>query len=118
MIPWILISIAILIVLIGIAAVTIIKARKEPKEPDYRTWFIMGISWIPLGIALDNPGFWAMGLIFMIIGLANKDKWKKEKKLSELPPKERRIRIIIISASGVLVLLGIIVLLLTKQGLI
>jgi amino acid transporter len=67
------------------------KKKKEGKleEPNYRSFYIMGIIWIPFGIVLmvvyfilQIPFFvgiplFALGLIFLIIGLANRDKWKK-----------------------------------------
>jgi len=55
------------------------------KEVDYRAFFIMGISFLLLGIVLTfvigNPGFigfMVLGIAYIAIGLANKDKWKKE----------------------------------------
>jgi hypothetical protein len=46
----------------------------------------MGISFLPLGIvltiAVGNPGFIGfigLGGFYIALGLANKDKWKKEK---------------------------------------
>ena len=50
------------------------------KEPNYLVFFIIGISWFPIGIATNNHTFTLMGAIFLIYGLMNKDKWKKEKK--------------------------------------
>ena len=83
-----------LIILLGIGIITIIlgvlvawKKRKEgkSKETDYRAFFIMGISFLPLGIVMmitiGNPGMLgltALGIIYMIMGLANRDKWKKK----------------------------------------
>ena len=53
-------------------------------EPNYQVFFILGIFFLPMGIVLmitiDNPAFigiTGMGLIYMVIGLANRDKWKK-----------------------------------------
>lgn len=46
---------------------------------DYRTYFIVGISFIPIGIATDNMAFTALGIIFMIIGLTNRNKWQENK---------------------------------------
>ena len=43
----------------------------------------MGITFLPMGfilmISIKNPGFMgitALGIIYMFIGLANRDKWK------------------------------------------
>jgi hypothetical protein len=64
------------------------KPSGEPKEINYQAFFGMGISFIGLGIVLTvvvSPGFTgitALGVIYMLIGLKNRDKWinpKKEK---------------------------------------
>jgi len=66
------------------------RRRKEGKlaEPDYRAFFVMGIVWVPVGIVFmfilslsDIPfvtgvPLWIMGLVYLTIGLANRDKWK------------------------------------------
>jgi len=83
-----------LIILLGIGMITIIlgvlvvwKKRKEgkSKETDYRALFTMGITFVPLGIVMSisigNPGMLgitALGIIYMTMGLANRDKWKKK----------------------------------------
>ena len=82
-------AIMILLVLIAVAIVLVVvlKNKKRPKETDYRAFYIMGISFLPLGIVLflttDNPGMLgltALGAVYMSIGLSNKDKWEKKKK--------------------------------------
>ena len=95
------ISVALLIILIAavgiVTALLVWKRKKEVKleEPNYRAFFVMGIIWFPIGIVsmfivliLDIPPFpigfvagmplFAMGLIYFIIGLTNRDKWKKK----------------------------------------
>ena len=84
--PIILFTIIIGLIIVGVLVGFFLwKLRSEGivSEPDYRAFFIMGISFLPAGIiftAAISPGFIgfsAMGLIYMTIGLANKDKWKK-----------------------------------------
>ena len=80
--------VALVIVVLGIVVVLVMwKIRKEGKtqEPDYRAFFVMGISFLTIGAAFmsTNPGlmgFTGLGIVYMAIGLANKDKWPKEKK--------------------------------------
>jgi len=84
----IMISILLITIFVLIATIFwVMKNRKNEltKEIDYRVFFIMGISFLPLGIVLtfvvDNPGFigfMGLGIAYIAIGLANKDKWKKE----------------------------------------
>lgn len=92
---WIIISVlAGIVVLIGLAVA--IKRRREgaPQETDYRAFYIMGISFLPLGIVLmvttENPGMLgltALGVVYMAIGLSNRDKWKDTKKPKPSKPK-------------------------------
>jgi len=67
------------------------KKKKEGKagETDYRAFFIMGVVFFPTGFAMIMAYFFAeipfeiglplfaLGLIYLIIGLANRDKRKK-----------------------------------------
>jgi len=87
---WILISaliIAVLLVIILIITFVTFKNKKEGKtgEINYKILFIIGLVWIPVGsvymIAVNfliGIAFIGMGVIYIAIGLANKDKWKKE----------------------------------------
>jgi hypothetical protein len=87
-IPIILVALIIGLILIGVLlAIFLLKSKSKLKtneEPDYRVFFIMGISFLPMGIiftAVISPGFMGitgMGLIYMAIGLANRHKWKKQ----------------------------------------
>ena len=52
-------------------------------EVNYRGFFIIGITFLPAGVALSastsNPGFFGMsglGAAFLAIALANREKWK------------------------------------------
>ena len=78
----VLIMLGLLILVVAVA----MKRRKEGKypEPDYRAFFVLGICLLPMGVvfvtAINNPGFIGfigLGAFFMILGLANRDKWKK-----------------------------------------
>lgn len=86
---WPLIVIALIAILILVIVLVLIawkKIKEEGyKEPDYRAFFIMGICLLPMGIifmtTLNNPGFIGftfMGLFYMYISLANREKWKKK----------------------------------------
>ncbi len=108
------IGIAVLAVLF--AVIFIYRNKGQKVEPDYRVFFILGITWLPLGIATDNPGFLGMGAVFMAIGLANRSKWKEEPKWSELDPEKRRIKLIIIGGLTVLLLAGLVFYILAKSN--
>ena len=59
---------------------------KDEKPADLRAFFILGFSFIAVGISLMSEfglaflGFVGCGAVFMAIGLANKAKWEKSKK--------------------------------------
>ena len=82
----------ILGIVVLIATILIKKKMKtnssqKPEDSSYLTFFILGITFLPMGLVLslstDNPGFYgiaAMGFIFLIVGLSNKDKWDNKNK--------------------------------------
>lgn len=78
--------IAVIVLVLGVVVLFIaIKKKKEGKyvEPDYRAFFILGICFLPMGtifmitISPGFIGFTGLGIIYMIIGLSHRDKWKK-----------------------------------------
>jgi len=93
----IVIVVLIAILLTYLIVVSASKQKEGKRTPNYRALFIIGISWLPIGIATDNTAFWSIGLVFLIIGLANKNKWKQETKWSDLPPNVKRFKLTLIS---------------------
>ena len=78
-------AIAVLLIIVGVLIAILVSKRKmkgEPVETNYYAFFVIGISFLPLGIVFSiiiSPGFMGitgLGVVYMIIGLANKDKWK------------------------------------------
>ena len=87
---WILISLVLvaILVLICIVLTLVFWKKKEESgiyETNYQVFFILGICLFPVGLVfLINGniafiGLVGMGLIYLIIGLANRDKWEKKK---------------------------------------
>ncbi|MFC2019028.1 hypothetical protein ACFLU4_03625 [Chloroflexota bacterium] len=90
------ISAGILVILLVVGILMVLTVRQKqregkPTEPNYRAFFLMGIIWVPLGIVsmvvyfifqipffIGIP-FLALGLIYLIIGLTNRDKWKQKR---------------------------------------
>jgi magnesium-transporting ATPase (P-type) len=112
-IPWILVSIAIGVAALAILAVLVIRRKGWNKEVDYRSYFNMGIVWLPLGIIfyvifknLIGAWFFIIGLVYLAIGLKNKDKWGKPEKISTIY--QKALMIAVLGLIGLLVL-GIIV---------
>ena len=82
-------GILVILVLVGIITIAVtIKKRKQAKNKDnaYYAFFVMGISFLPLGIifiaALGIAFSWMflLGVVYMALGLANRDKWKNKRK--------------------------------------
>jgi hypothetical protein len=116
-IPWIIVGLAagMVFVVIGIVLVFVTaKKRQQGILPDYRGLFIMGVIWAPMGLILwtllDNPGMIGlsvMGVIFLALGIANRDKWQEQQAWSDLHPQEKRLRLILLGVGVVgLVLLA------------
>lgn len=92
--PWVIVGIIVGLVLVVILVVLAFKRRKEgkPQNVDYRTFFILGITFLPLGVLCEiaffisdthvflvlGLAFIAMGISYVSIGLANRDKWKSK----------------------------------------
>jgi len=85
---WILITIllGLIAVIVGVIVLYVMQKKKKEgvyEDPDYRAFFIMGICFLPMGIIFTttvNIGFMgitALGIIYMVIGLSNRDKWEK-----------------------------------------
>ena len=115
-------SVFILILIAAIALILgiwiLIYYRKKKYEPDYYTFFIIGLVWLPLGIATGNSTFWILGAVFFIIGLANQRKWKKKKAWNKLTKKEKRLILLSILIGLLLLILGMVFYFLVKAGVI
>ena len=65
---------------------SVTKIVKDEKSTDLRAFFILGVSFIAVGISLMSEfglaslGFLGCGVVFMTIGMTNKEKWEKSKK--------------------------------------
>lgn len=80
--PIVIVITLILTLLLAIALFRFKRKRNVNNEKNYRTFFILGITFLPMGIvmsmAVDNPGFIGiagMGAAFLVASLVNKDKW-------------------------------------------
>lgn len=107
-IPWIILAIIILLLIVGISVMVF--SKKKRRKPDYYTFFIMGIIWLAAGIPLEMYPLSAMGLLFTVVGLANKQKWKENHpEWEDLTENEKRNKLILIGISSLLVIAGLIV---------
>ena len=81
-----------LAVVTGILAVLMVRKKKKEGKPhaDYRIFFLLGITWVPFSIILMIVSFilqipfyigfplFTVGIIYLVIGLVNREKWSKK----------------------------------------
>jgi len=82
--------------LLLVGAFIVERRKSERPEPDYRAFFILGLTWLPLGMAIGNPMFWMIGTVFLAVGLANKGKWKERQSWSDLSSANRTTRFLLV----------------------
>lgn len=82
------------------------KGKFKTDEVDYRTYFIIGVTWIPLGIAADMIAFWSLGLIFLLVGLVNYKKWGTPVKLNK---KQQKFMMWVILGLVIAVILSVVI---------
>jgi hypothetical protein len=111
--PWILVSIVVAVAILAILAIYTFKRKGWNSQIDYRRYFNMGIIWLPFGIifyliyeSVIGLVFFIMGLVFLGIGLKNKDKWGKPQKISPTCQKAIRMALLL---GVIFLILGIIV---------
>ncbi|MFH1408540.1 MAG: hypothetical protein ABIH34_01405 [Nanoarchaeota archaeon] len=104
--PWIVILVGILAIITGILA--LFMRKKEKAQTDYYTLVVMGIIFTGAGIPLGNYALSALGIIFMVVGLKNKDKWKKNHRPLKELPKGKRQMIFLLIAMGLEVFVGLV----------
>jgi hypothetical protein len=103
--PIIIVLFVLIALLFGFFIVRSTSATKEKRRvPNYKALFIIGVTWLPIGVATDNPGLWIMGLLFMIVGASNKSKWGQETKWADLAPNEKRIKLLFVGGLTIVLL--------------
>jgi len=111
---YLLIAIVLGVVLISLLIWLVIIKKKYGRKTSYRAFFIIGICWIPLGIAIENYAFTVLGAVFLILGITHRNQWKEEGRWSDLSPMERRIKIIVSSVLALILFIGLIAYLIIK----
>ena len=116
---WLLISILIVLVLLLVGFLLMKKMSKKKRPTDYYNLFIIGIIWFLIGFPLNNGVLGFMGLVFMLIGLLNKEKWKKNRLTwDKMTEQEKMMKMIIIGVLFLLVILSFVVFILFKKGMV
>lgn len=92
-------------ILIGLVVV-LVAAKKKDHVPDYRTFFVMGIVWFVLGVPLQSSGLWILGLVFLVLGISNKDAWKTNKKSVSHTKSEKKIAGLVALVTVLMLMMG------------
>lgn len=107
-------AIFILVISLLIGGILLFRYTGKKHEVDYYSLFIMGLIFLPFGIMLavstDNLGLFgiaALGLIYLITGLKNKNKWKKPKKWNQLNKEEKKTKKIAIIGGIISLIIGV-----------
>ena len=84
--PYLVFTVVIALLLVALLIYVVTRKRGGSMEPDYRTLFILGIIWLPVGLATDSSVFFVLGITFMAVGLAYKSKWREHQPLPRVSP--------------------------------
>lgn len=114
--PWLMIAVGVLIIVLLVLAIFLKKKKKV--ETDYYTLFIIGVIWIPVGIAIGNYVLAVIGLVGLTIGLINRKKWKKPVSWNKQSKKQRMFRTIAVVGFSLLLAIGLVIFYLFNKGLI
>lgn len=71
---WFLISLLLLFMLLGL--VTFWLQQRRPQPLDYYLIFILGLTWLMLGLVLGNTAFVFLGLVLTIVAVVNRKQWQ------------------------------------------
>jgi hypothetical protein len=84
---FVLMLISVIVIILGILTLFIVLKRRKVgnlEEPNFKVFFILGICFLPMGIIFSVTistafiGIAGMGIIYLIIGLANRHKWENK----------------------------------------
>ena len=123
MIDWVIWFVLGLLVLFGVIAIVGLKRGKK-HDVDYYSLFVMGITWLPLGIVFIVIGyslgslFFVLGLVFLVVGLSHRGEWKKHRTWRQLKGNEKKWKMAIIILLGLFLLIGVAVLYVTGKGVL
>jgi hypothetical protein len=103
--------------IIGVVFITL--SRKSNKKMDFYALFISGLIWMPIGIVFENYPLFILGAGIGFIGWLNRKKWSENRQhLKDLTPKDKKLRILMMLAIGMIMLVGLTLLMLASKGMI
>ena len=75
--PRVIIYTLVAVAIVMVAVFVGLPRANVPARRNYRALFIVGLSWIPIGLATGERVFWILGAVFLMVALANRDKWER-----------------------------------------
>lgn len=100
----------VLLMLIATFFVFVLTMKRHKHNADYYSLFVIGLAWFVVGIPIENYLLSLIGVIFFAIGLANKDKWKANRRQwHRMTSHERKLVVMTIILLAVLIGLGVLI---------
>lgn len=89
-----------------------IMKKQEKYNVDYKGIFFMGLTFTGLGLLFSTInkvliGITVLGIIYLIIGFKNKNKWNKVKRWNELSKKEKNFKIFALFFGIIALIIGL-----------
>lgn len=108
---WIVAVVLIILIVLVIVAFFAAKNKKKKGPIDYYTFFVTGIIWAIIGTLLKNFALFAIGVIFMAVGLSHKKEWKRNREvLRKLNYGKKRMSVWVLLILVLLLFLGFLLL--------
>jgi len=85
--------ISLVSLIVFLLLVFVFKPKAEVNSINFRALFIIGLFMIPLGFTMHKLAVSILGALFLIIGVAKRKKWTKQKSWDELSYLEKRTKI-------------------------
>ncbi|MBN2454108.1 hypothetical protein JXB11_01030 [Candidatus Woesearchaeota archaeon] len=112
---WVMLVFLIILLLLLITALVLKRKHKSKAKLDYYTFFVIGMLWFAFGIVSESVSLSVIGIAFMALGIAHKDRWQQNKwRWKSLSKKERNLAFIAIFTLSLILFLGVFLVLLAK----
>ncbi len=66
--------------MLAVFFVAVNKSKDKKVNTDYRAFFFMGVTWFLVGLATDIIPLFVLGLVYMVVGLVNRERWNETTK--------------------------------------
>jgi hypothetical protein len=91
----------IAIILIVFSIVVLYLNKGKVHGIDYCMLFLLGVVWLSAGLFWENMAMWFLGIIFIVVGGINKNKWRQN---DEMARKKKKTYIAVFSVCVVVMI--------------